>query len=155
MAKCPKCKQEFTGTQDCPKEHCFFETMTDYRDPNSDLYKTDFGFVDQKERKLEFFNKKRFSMKKAFNWIKGVVTADNKAGEMVHGVLDLFPIPNQAVAKGVKALLGGKTEEGKKELSKLLTVRNGVALLLCVAYFTGLVTLEDVKALLSALGQFL
>lgn len=155
MGKCPKCDQEYTGTQDCPKEDCFFETMTDYRDPNSDLYKTDFGFVDQDERQLTFFKHKRFSMKKAFKWLKGVITADNKAGEMVHGVLDLLPIPNQVVAKGVKYLLAGQKKEAKEELGKLLSVRNGVALLLCIAYFAGLITLDDVKALLEALGQFL
>jgi hypothetical protein len=55
----------------------------------------------------------------------------------------------------VKYLLAGQKKEAKEELSKLLSVRNGVALALCVAYFAGLITLDDVKALLEALGKFL
>lgn len=105
-----------------------------------------------------FYDKRKpnsSKMKKAVNWIKGVVTAENKAGETVHGFLDLMPIPNQVIAKIVSYLTKGKTREAQDELKKLLTIRNGVALLLSIAVLTGLITVEDFRAILQAIGEFL
>lgn len=93
-------------------------------------------------------------MKKAINFLKGLVTGESKAGEAVHGILDLLPIPNQVIAKAASYLFGGEPQKSKEELSKLLTFRNGVALVLSIAYLTGLITLEDMRAVLEAVGEF-
>jgi hypothetical protein len=115
----------------------------------------EFEPIDNKKPDHHNWQPNQRPMKKALKWIKGVITADNKAGETIHGILDLLPIPNQIIAKAVKSLLAGKTKEGTDELRKLLTVRNGVALTVCIAYFAGFISMEDVRNLLQAIGEFL
>lgn len=72
----------------------------------------------------------------------------NKTGEAIHGVLDLLPIPNQALAKIFSYWVAGDRREAKEELSKLLTFRNIVALLLSIAFISGIITIEDLRAIL-------
>lgn len=95
-------------------------------------------------------------MKKPFwkthikNWgiwqtIGNTAGGDNKVGEVVHGVLDYLPVPNQPIGKLVKALLKGSWYNAKIEISKLLTTRNLVALALAIPVLSGWLTIEDIK----------
>lgn len=70
---------------------------------------------------------------------------DNKAGEAIHGILDLLPIPNQPIGKLIKAIFAGDWNEAKVEVGKLLTLRNIIALLLTGFILSGLITIEQVK----------
>ena len=107
--------------------------------------------------KREEFNKRfkptESKMKRTINWIKGVVTGENKAGETVHGILDLLPIPNQIIAKGFSYLFEGETDKAQSELNKLLTARNGIALIGALLVWFGVVTVEDVRAFIEILGE--
>lgn len=94
-------------------------------------------------------------MNKIVNFVKGLLTGDSKAGEAVHGVLDLFPVANQVVAKAFSYLFSGDVELAKEEFRKLLTVRNGVALVGSIAYLAGWVTLADVQSVVEYLSQFM
>lgn len=121
---------------------------------SDELPKPDYRKVNRpKIRELK--TKKRFTMNKAINWIKDTLAGENKVGELVHGLADLLPIPNQAIAKAVKALLSGDLNEAKAELPNIFTTRNIVALVASVAYLLGWVTLEDIKNLVNALGGVL
>ena len=80
-----------------------------------------------------------------WNTIGKTVGGDNKAGEIVHGVLDYFPIPNQPLGKLLKAVFTGNWDSAKKEISKLLTTRNVVALILAIPVLSGWLTIEDIK----------
>lgn len=92
-------------------------------------------------------------LKRLLGALKRTISGENKTGEAIHGVLDLFPIPNQVIAKGAKALFGGDRKKAKEEFSKLLTVRNGIALVASVLYLTGMVTMEDIKAIIELLAE--
>lgn len=102
-----------------------------------------------------FKPKKRPNMKKAIRWIRDTLSGDNKAGELIHGALDVLPIPNQAIAKAVKALLSGDRQEAKAELPNIFTTRNIVALVASVAYFAGWITLQDLQKLIEAISSFI
>lgn len=86
-------------------------------------------------------------MKKTLNALIRTISGENKTGQAIHGILDLVPIPNQAIAKAVKYLFAGDVKEAKEELTKLLSFRNIVALLGCVAFLTGLITIDDLTKL--------
>lgn len=94
-------------------------------------------------------------MKKVLRWITSTVAGDNKAGEAIHGILDLLPIPNQIIAKVFSYLGKGNTREARQELNKLLTVRNGFAMVAFILVVTGALSVDDVKKLLDAIGSFL
>ena len=116
-----------------------------------DLFKP----VDVPDKDLDDFifkPKKKVSMKKVIGFIRDTVSGENKVGELIHGLADLLPIPNQAIAKALKALFAGDLEEAKNELPNIFTTRNIVALVASVAYLAGWITLEDVKGLVEALG---
>ncbi len=78
---------------------------------------------------------------------------DNKVGESIHGILDLFPIPNQPIGKFIKAVLSGNWNDAKAELSKVLTLRNAIAVGVTVAISMGWITLEDVKNWMETLNN--
>ena len=100
-------------------------------------------------------NQPKRPMKKVLRWITTTVAGENKAGEAIHGILDLLPIPNQVIAKAASYLTKGNTREARKELNKLLTVRNGIAMLAFLLVVTGILTVDDVRKLLEAIGDFL
>ena len=100
-------------------------------------------------------NQPKRPMKKVLRWITKTVAGENKAGEAIHGILDLLPIPNQVIAKAASYLTKGNTREARKELNKLLTVRNGIAVLAFLLVVTGILTVDDVRKLLEAIGDFL
>ena len=107
--------------------------------------------------KREEFNKRfkpnQSKMKRVLNFLQGVVTGDNKAGETVHGILDLLPIPNQIIAKGFSYLFEGETDKAQSELNKLLTARNAIALVGALLVWFQVVTIEDVRAFIEILGE--
>ena len=98
-----------------------------------------------------FFNKQSSKMNKlksAINWILRTVSGETKVGEGVHGVLDLMPIPNQIIAKAFSYFSKGKTREAKEELRKLLSVRNGIALIAFILFVTGVISFDELERLL-------
>jgi len=116
-----------------------------------DLFKP----VDVPDKDLDDFifkPKKKVSMKKVIAFIRDTLSGENKVGELLHGLADLLPFPNQAIAKFAKALLSGNVEEAKAELPNIFTTRNIVALVASVAYLAGWITLEDARGLVEALG---
>ena len=92
-------------------------------------------------------------MKRFFRWIGNTAAGENKTGETIHGILDLLPIPNQIIAKGASYLLKGKTREAREELDKLLTIRNGIALVVSILIITGVINLEQVEVIVEVLSQ--
>ncbi len=119
-----------------------------------DLFKP----VDVPDKDLDDFifkPKKRPDMNKIIRAIRNTLSGENKVGELLHGVADLLPIPNQAIAKLFKALFAGRMDEAKAELPNIFTTRNIVALVASVAYLAGWITLEDVKGLVTALSEIL
>ncbi len=152
--KCPKCHKEikgYCGEKDCPYafEDIRVSDVSVDPDLNNELRKVPYG--DKPLKDFIFKPKKKVSMK-IIGFIRDTVSGENKVGELIHGLADLLPIPNQAIAKALKALLSGDVKEAKKELPNIFTTRNVVALVASVAYLLGWITLEDVKGLVSALG---
>lgn len=76
--------------------------------------------------------------------LQRTVSGQNKAGEVLHGALDILPLPNQFVGKALKAILNGDTEEVKSDLKDAFTLRNIVAILLTTALIMGWLTAEEV-----------
>lgn len=143
--KCLKCGEIKKEWKPCSLDNCNFI------DEVGNITNSDFGFSDIKHpplrRAKEYKRKpiKRSKMKKLLSALKRTITAENKTGQLIHGVLDLFPIPNQVLAKGVKYLATGNKAEAKAEFAKLISVRNIAALAGCAAYFAGWITLDDLK----------
>ena len=69
--------------------------------------------------------------------LQRTVSGKNKAGEVLHGALDILPLPNQFVGKALKAVLNGNSEEVKEDLKDAFTLRNIVAILLTTALVMG------------------
>ena len=113
--------------------------------PNRELRK-----ADQPEIKIRQMSR----LKRAVNWITRTVAGETKVGEGIHGVLDLLPIPNQIFAKAASYFTKGNVREAKNELSKLLSIRNGIALLAFMLFVTGVITLDDLRELLKVIGEF-
>lgn len=147
--QCTLCGKEGSDRATCQIQGCKYsifttdklhpETLSKYHDiPNVELRK-----IQQFKQKP---NKKNRPMKKLLGALKRTLTGENKTGETLHGVLDLFPIPNQAIAKGLRALFTGDKREATEQFSKMLTLRNGLALFGSIAYFAGWITLDDLKS---------
>ena len=100
-------------------------------------------------------NKKKFKETKLFSFLQGAVSGESKVGQAVHGVLDILPIPNQPIGKLLKAVLLGDKGVVIEKLHEVLTVRNVVAILLTVAWISGIVTPEDVQSFVEVLNQVL
>lgn len=79
----------------------------------------------------------------------------NKAGEILHGALDILPLPNQFLGKAIKAILNGQWNETKKELKDAFTLRNIVAILLTTALVMGWITAEEVATFGDTLNSVL
>jgi hypothetical protein len=91
--------------------------------------------------------------KGVFRTVGNTAGGDNKVGEVLHGVLDWLPLPNQPLGKLVKAVLTGNWVEAKTEIGKILTVRNGVALAITIPIVLGWITIEDLKNFVDVFGQ--
>lgn len=79
----------------------------------------------------------------------------NKAGEVLHGALDILPLPNQFLGKAIKAILNGKWQETKSEFLEAFTLRNMVAIALTTALIMGWLSPEDVEKFSQVLQELL
>ena len=147
MKNCEQCNRTGNERYFCRERDCLYTLYKKMppKQASSDKVR-DISLKKAKESKLPEIEIKQNNMKKLLGALKRTLSGENKTGQLVHGLLDLFPIPNQAIAKGVKALFEGDNKTAKAELGKMLTVRNGAALLGSVAYFAGWITLDDLKS---------
>ena len=87
--------------------------------------------------------------------IKKTVAAENKLGQVIHGALDILPIPNQPLGKLAKAILNGQWQETKKEILEAFTLRNIVAIALTTAFIMGWITPEQIELFMQVLNELL
>ena len=92
---------------------------------------------------------------KILELIKTTASGKNKAGEILHGALDVLPLPNQFLGKAVKAILNGKWNETKSELLEAFTLRNVVAIMLTTAFIMGWVSPEQLTNFTEMLNEIL
>lgn len=98
---------------------------------------------------------KKLKDRKIVQLIRQTAEGKNKAGEVLHGVLDILPLPNQFLGKAVKAILNGKWSETKKEIKKAFTLRNTVAIALTTSFIMGWVTPEQLTQFTEMLNEIL
>lgn len=79
----------------------------------------------------------------------------NAAGQTLHGVLDLLPIPNQPIGKLVEAVLARDWEEAKVYVGKIFTLRNGIALALTIAILLDVITYAQIVSFFDILSNIL
>lgn len=94
-------------------------------------------------------------LKKTATLIGRTAGGKNAAGETLHGILDLLPIPNQPIGKLVEAILSGNWQEAKVHVGNILTIRNGVAFLLTILVLFGVVSYEDIVGFFNILTEIL
>lgn len=135
VSNCPKCGKNLAN---CPI-------------PLDCYYRAD--VPDKKLKDFIFKPKKKLNMKNVLRAIRNTLSGDNKVGEVIHGVLDLLPIPNQAFAKLFKALLSGNKDEAKAELGNIFTVRNIIASVVAVLILTGVITVDQVKDIVNVFNE--
>ena len=92
---------------------------------------------------------------KILELIKTTASGKNKAGEILHGALDVLPLPNQFLGKAVKAILNGKWNETKSELLEAFTLRNVVAIMLTTAFIMGWVSPDQLTNFTEILNEIL
>lgn len=87
--------------------------------------------------------------------IQQTASGENKAGQVLHGALDILPLPNQFLGKAIKAILNGKWEETKSEILEAFTLRNIVAIALTTAFIMGWVTPDQLSQFTEILNEIL
>lgn len=87
--------------------------------------------------------------------IRKTASGENKAGEILHGALDILPLPNQFLGKAIKAILNGQWNETKKEILEAFTLRNTVAIMLTTSLIMGWVSPEDIEQFSQTLNEIL
>jgi hypothetical protein len=87
--------------------------------------------------------------------ISEVAEGKNKAGQVLHGALDILPLPNQFIGKALKAVVAGEWSQTKSELLEAFTLRNIVAIMLTTALILGWITADDVEQFMQVLGELL
>ena len=87
--------------------------------------------------------------------ISEIAEGKNKAGQVLHGALDILPLPNQFIGKALKAMVAGEWNQTKKELIEAFTLRNIVAIGLTTALIMGWLTPDDVDQFMQVLQQLL
>jgi hypothetical protein len=87
--------------------------------------------------------------------IQQTAGGENKAGEVLHGALDILPLPNQFLGKAIKAIFQGQWEQTKKEILEAFTLRNIVAIMLTTALVMGWLTPDDVEQFMQVLNELL
>lgn len=92
---------------------------------------------------------------KVVQLIQKTVAGENKLGEVIHGALDILPIPNQPLGKLAKAILNGQWQETKNEILEAFTLRNIVAIALTTALIMGWLTPEDIELFMQVLNELL
>lgn len=99
--------------------------------------------------------KKQLKDWKIVHIIQQTAEGKNKAGEVLHGALDILPLPNQFLGKAIKAILNGKWNETKAEILEAFTLRNIVAIALTTALIMGWLTPEEIATFSDTLNQIL
>lgn len=87
--------------------------------------------------------------------LQATFAGENKVGKIIHGILDILPIPNQPLGKLLKAILNGEWQETKQEIKDAFTLRNVVAIILTVAFVMGWITPEQVEQFTQILNELL
>lgn len=87
--------------------------------------------------------------------IRKTVEGKNKAGEVLHGALDILPLPNQFLGKALKAVVAGEWNQTKSELLEAFTLRNIVAIGLTTALIMGWLSADDVEKFSQVLQELL
>lgn len=98
---------------------------------------------------------KKLKDRKIIQLIRKTVEGKNKAGEVLHGALDILPLPNQFLGKALKAVVAGEWNETKNELLEAFTLRNMVAIGLTTALIMGWLSAEDVEKFSQVLQELL
>lgn len=93
--------------------------------------------------------------RKIIQLIRKTVEGKNKAGEVLHGALDILPLPNQFLGKAIKAVVAGEWKETKNELLEAFTLRNMVAIGLTTALIMGWLSADDVEKFSQVLQELL
>tara|TARA_S200002703_G_scaffold131820_1_gene119471 strand:+ start:109 stop:408 length:300 start_codon:yes stop_codon:yes gene_type:complete len=93
--------------------------------------------------------------RKIVQLIRKTVEGKNKAGEVLHGALDILPLPNQFLGKALKAVVAGEWNETKNELLEAFTLRNMVAIGLTTALIMGWLSPEDIEKFMQVLNELL
>lgn len=93
--------------------------------------------------------------RKIIQLIRKTVEGKNKAGEVLHGALDILPLPNQFLGKALKAVVAGEWNETKNELLEAFTLRNMVAIGLTTALIMGWLSADDVEKFSQVLQELL
>ena len=92
---------------------------------------------------------------KIIHVIRKTVEGKNKAGEVLHGALDILPLPNQFLGKALKAVVAGEWNQTKSELLEAFTLRNIVAIGLTTALIMGWLSADDVEKFSQVLQELL
>lgn len=79
----------------------------------------------------------------------------NKAGQVLHGALDILPLPNQFIGKALKAIVAGEWNQTKRELLEAFSLRNTVAIALTTAFIMGWVTPDQLTQFTEMLNEIL
>jgi len=87
--------------------------------------------------------------------ISQTVEGKNKAGQVLHGALDILPLPNQFIGKALKAVVAGEWNQTKNELIEAFTLRNIVAIGLTTALIMGWLSPEDIEKFMQVLNELL
>ncbi len=74
---------------------------------------------------------------------------------MLHGALDILPLPNQFLGKAVKAIIAGEWNQTKNEIKEAFTLRNTVAIALTTAFIMGWVTPDQLTQFTEMLNEIL
>ena len=98
---------------------------------------------------------KKLKDSKIVRIIQQTAEGKNKAGQVLHGALDILPLPNQFLGKAVKAVLNGQWNETKNEILEAFTLRNIVAIMLTTALIMGWLSTEDIDQFMQVLNELL
>ncbi len=93
--------------------------------------------------------------RKIVRLLRKTVEGKNKAGEVLHGALDILPLPNQFLGKAIKAILNGNSAEVKNELKDAFTLRNIVAIMLTTAFIMGWISPDQLTNFSEMLNEIL
>ena len=98
---------------------------------------------------------KKLKDRKIVRIISEIAEGKNKAGQVLHGALDILPLPNQFIGKALKAIVAGEWNQTKNELLEAFTLRNTVAIALTTAFIMGWVTPDQLTQFTDMLNEIL
>ena len=98
---------------------------------------------------------KKLKDSKIVRLISQTAEGKNKAGQVLHGSLDILPLPNQFLGKAVKAIIAGEWNQTKNEIKEAFTLRNTVAIALTTAFIMGWVTPDQLTQFTEMLNEIL